>query len=135
MVLQKIKEHQLFDKYSKCEFWLRSVRVLGHIISSEGVEIDPTKTEAVKKLPRPLTPTEIRSFLGLPGYYQSFEYRFVPIASSLTTLTQKCNKFEWLEACERSFQMLKHNLTFAPVLTLLEGTKGFVVYYDASEWV
>ena len=70
VVLDVLKEHQLFAKYSKCEFWLRSVTFLGHIISSEGVEVDPRKTEAVKNCPRPLTPTDIRSFLGLADYYR-----------------------------------------------------------------
>ena len=70
VVLQFCKEHKLFDKYSKCEFWLRSVTFLGHIISSERVEVDPRKTEAVKNCPRPLTPTDIRSFLGLADYYR-----------------------------------------------------------------
>ena len=70
VVLQVLKENQLFAMYCKCEFWLRSVTFLGHIISSEGVEVDPRKTEAVKNCPRPLTPTDIRSFLGLADYYR-----------------------------------------------------------------
>ena len=89
------KEHQLFDKYNKCEFWLRSVAFLWHIISSEGVGVYPRKTETVKNWPRPLTPIDIRSFLGLAGYYQSFVYGFASIASPLTTFTKKSKKFEW----------------------------------------
>ena len=88
---------------------------LGHIISSEGVEVDPRKTEAVKNV-------------GLEGYYRRFVDGFASIASPLTTLTQKSKKFEWSEACERSFKILKNKLTFAPVLTLPEGTKVFIVY-------
>ena len=72
VVLQVLKEHHLFAKYIKCEFWLRSLTFLGHIFSSEGVEVDPRKTEAVKNRPRQLTPTYIRSFLGLGGYYRRF---------------------------------------------------------------
>ena len=60
-----LKENQLFAKYNKCEFWLRSVAFLGNIVTSEGVEVDPRKNEAVKNCPRPLTPIDIRSFLGL----------------------------------------------------------------------
>ena len=86
VVLQTLKEHQLYAKYSKCEFWLRSVNFLGHIISSEGVEVDPWKMEAMKTWPRSLTPTNIRSFLGLAGYYQRFVDGFASIASPLTTL-------------------------------------------------
>ena len=86
----------------------------------------------VKNWPRPLTLTNIRSFLGLADYYQRFVDSFASIASTLTTLTQKSMKFEWSEACEKSFQLLKDSLTSAPVLTLPEGTKGFVVYCDVS---
>ena len=131
-MLQTLKEHQLYAKYGNCEFWLRSVTFLGHIISSEGVEVDPRKMEAMKNWPRPLTPTNIRSVLGLVGYYRRFVDSFASIAYPLTTLTQKRRKFEWSVACEKSFKLLKHKLTSAPVLTLPEGTKGFVVYCDAS---
>ena len=67
VALQTLKEHQLFSKYNKCEFWLRSGTFLGHIFSSEGVEVDPRKMKVVKNWPRPLTPIDIRSFLGLAG--------------------------------------------------------------------
>ena len=97
-----------------------------------GIEVDPKKTETVKNWPRPLTVTVIRSFLGLAMYYRRFIYGFASIASLLTTLTQKKFKFKWTEACEKVFQKFKDKLTFAPVLTLPEGTEGFVMYYDAS---
>ena len=102
---------------------------LGQIISSEGVEVDPRETEAVKNWPRPLTPTDINSFFGLASYYRRFVDGLVSITSPLT---HKSKKFEWSEACENSFQLFKDRLTSALVLTLLEGTKGLVVYYDAS---
>ena len=105
---------------------------LWNIISSERVEVDPRKTEAVKNWPRPLTTTDIRSLLGLAGYYRRFPDGLVYIVSPLTTLTQKCKKFEWSEACKKSFQLLKDSFTSALVLTLPEGTKGFVMYSDAS---
>ena len=69
VVLQILKEHQLFAKYRKCNFWLRSVTFLGHIISTKGVEVDPRKTEVLKNWPTPLSPNDIRSFLCLAGYY------------------------------------------------------------------
>ena len=93
VVLQILKEHQLFAKYSKCKLWLRSVAFHGHIISSEGIEVNPKKIEAVKNLPRPLTPTDIRSFLGLAGYCRKFVDGFPSIVSPLTTLTQNSVKF------------------------------------------
>ena len=109
-----------------------SEEFLGHIISSEGIEVDPRKTEVVKNWPRLLTPTDIRSFLGPAGYYRRFVIDFASIASPLTTLTLKSKKFECWRAWEGSFQILKDRLTSSPVLTLLKGTKYFVVYCDAS---
>ena len=81
---------------------------------------------------RPLTPTNIRSFLGLAGYYRTFVDGFASILSPLHILNQKNMKFEWSDPCERSFQILKDRLTFTSMLTLTEGTKGFMVYCDAS---
>ena len=86
----------------------------------------------VKNFPRPLTQTDIRSLLGLAGYYWRFVNGYVSIASLLTILTQRSKKFEWSEACEKSFQMLKDRFTSTSVLTLSEGKKGFVVYCDTS---
>ncbi|KAH0778029.1 hypothetical protein KY290_009440 [Solanum tuberosum] len=131
-VLQTLKDKELYAKFSKCEFWLKSVAFLGHIVSGDGIKVDTRKIEAVQNWPRPTSPTEIRSFLGLAGYYRRFVEGFSTIASPLTKLTQKTVKFQWSEACEKSFQELKKRLTIAPVLTLPEGTQGFVVYCDAS---
>ena len=127
VVLQVLKEHKIFSKYSKCEFWLRSIAFLGHIMSSEGIEVDQKKIEVVRNWPRPLAPIDFRSFLGLFGCYKRFVDGFESVAYSLATLTQKKVMFEWLEACKRSLQEFKEKLTYAMVLTLSEGTKGFVV--------
>ena len=70
--LHVLKEHQLYFKFSNCEFYIRIVDFLGHIIFGDGVEVDPKKTDTVKNWPRPLTPTYIRSFIGLAGYYRRF---------------------------------------------------------------
>ena len=86
----------------------------------------------MKNCPRPLTPADIRSLLGLAGYYRRFVHGFVSMASPLTILTQKCRKFEWSETCERSFKILKDKLTSSAMLTLPKGTKGFFVHCDAS---
>ena len=95
MMSQVLKENQLFSKYSKCEFLLRSVVFFGHIISTEGFEIIPTKTEAVKNWPRRLNLTRITSFFSLRCYYWRFLDGFASIASCLSTLTQKRKKIEW----------------------------------------
>ena len=84
---------------------------LGHVVSDQGVEVDPKKTEAVKNCPKALTPTDIRSFLVLVGYYRGFVEGFSSIAAPLTALTKKKAKFEWAETCEKSFQELKDRLT------------------------
>ncbi|XP_075092520.1 uncharacterized protein LOC142172747 [Nicotiana tabacum] len=125
-------DHKLYAKFSKCEFWLKLVAFLGHIISGEGVKVDSQKIEAVKNWPRPTSVSDIRSFLGLAGYYRRFVEGFSSISSPLTRLTQKKVKFQWSDACEKSFEELKKRLTSAPVLTLPEGNEGFVVYCDAS---
>ncbi|KAH0711565.1 hypothetical protein KY289_007524 [Solanum tuberosum] len=132
IVLQTLKDKELYAKFSKCEFWLKSVAFQGHIVSGDGIKVDTRKIEAVQNWPRPTSPTEIRSFLGLAGYYRRFVEGFSTIASPLTKLTQKTVKFQWSEACEKNFQELKKRLITAPVLTLPEGTQGFVVYCDAS---
>ena len=121
----------MYVKLSKYEFWLERVTFLGHVISAEGVFVDPQKVEAVLKWERPTLVTEIRSFLGLARYYRRFIEGFSLIATLLTQLTRKNKKWVWSEECEKSFQELKR-LTTAPVLTLPSGTEGFVVYSDAS---
>ena len=105
---------------------------LGHVISAEGVFVDPQKVEAVLKWERLTSVTEIRSFLGLAGYYRRFIKGFSLIATPLTQLTRKNKKWVLSEEFEESFQELKRRLTTALVLTLPSGIEGFVVYSDAS---
>ncbi|GKB90380.1 reverse transcriptase domain-containing protein [Tanacetum coccineum] len=105
---------------------------LGHVIDSQGIYVDPAKIKAVKNWASPTTPTEVRQFLGLAGYYQRFIKYFSKIAKSLTELTQKNKKYIWGEDQESAFQLLKHKLCEAPILTLQEGNNDFVVYCDAS---
>ncbi|XP_069144426.1 uncharacterized protein [Solanum lycopersicum] len=131
-VVKVLTQHQLYAKFIECEFWLRSVNFLGHVVSDQGVEVDPRKTEAVKNWPKPLTPTDIRSLLGLDGYNQRFVEGFSSIDAQLTALRNKKSKFEWTETCEKSFQELKDRLTSAPVLTLPKSGENYTVYCDAS---
>ncbi|GJX60693.1 putative reverse transcriptase domain-containing protein [Tanacetum coccineum] len=132
LILNLLKNEELYAKFSKCEFWLSKVQFLGHVIDSEGIHVDPAKIEAIKDWASPKTPTEIRQFLGLAGYYRRFIEGFSKIARPMTKLTQKSVKFEWGEKAEAAFQLLKQKLCSAPILALPEGSENFVVYCDAS---
>lgn len=94
--------------------------------------VDPQKVVVVKKWPRPTTPINIKNFLGLASYYRMLVESFSLIGSPLTKLTQKKLKFVWSDGYEGSFEKLKDKFTSAPILTLLKGTDGFVLYYDVS---
>ncbi|GJU44137.1 putative nucleotidyltransferase, ribonuclease H [Tanacetum coccineum] len=109
IILELLKKEKLYAKFSKCDFWIHIVQFLGHLIDSQGLHVDPAKIEAVKNWASPTTPTEIRQFLGLAGYYQRF-----------------------IEDQESAFQLLKQKLCEAPILALPEGNDDFVVYCDAS---
>ena len=89
IVLEILRKERLYAKFSKCEFWLKEVQFLGHVISKEGILVDPAKIEAVSNWERPTTPTEVRSFIGLAGYYRRFVKDFVEIAGPLIRLTRK----------------------------------------------
>ncbi|GAU47914.1 hypothetical protein TSUD_404670, partial [Trifolium subterraneum] len=132
IVLNILREKQLYAKFSKCEFWLSEVKFLGHVISQGGVSVDPSKVEAVLNWERPRTVSEVRSFLGLAGYYRRFILGFSEIALPLTWLTRKGAAFVWDEFCENSFNLLKQKLTSAPVLVIPDPDKKYVVYCDAS---
>lgn len=132
LVLDLLRKEQLYAKSSKCEFWLTKVQFLGHVISAKGIHVDPAKIEAVKSWNSPKTPSEIRSFLGLAGYYRRFIENFSKIASPMTKLTQKNEPFVWSSEQEDAFQLLKQRLCDAPILSLPVGTENFVVYCDAS---
>ena len=104
IVLQALKDHQLYAKFSKCEFWLTEVKFLGYIVLASGVSVDPEKVEAVMSWERPNSVFEIRSFLGLMRYYKRFIEDFPPLAALMTRLTRKGVKFEWDDLCEKAFQ-------------------------------
>ncbi|GJW34536.1 putative nucleotidyltransferase, ribonuclease H [Tanacetum coccineum] len=132
LVLELLRKEKLYAKFSKCEFWLQEVHFLGHVVNQNGIHVDPSKIEAVKNWKTPTTPSEIRSFLGLAGYYRRFIANFSKIAKPLTSLTQKNQKYVWGMEQEEAFQTLKNNLCDAPILTLPDGVEDFVVYCDAS---
>nr|GEV09914.1 hypothetical protein [Tanacetum cinerariifolium] len=127
------EEHEEHLKIiSECEFWILKVRFLGHVIDSRGIHVDPVKIKSIKDWSSPKTPTEIRQFLGLAGYYRRFIEGFSKIAKSMTKLTQKGIEFDWDEKEENAFQLIKQKLYSASILASPEGSKDFVVYCDAS---
>nr|GEY43044.1 putative reverse transcriptase domain-containing protein [Tanacetum cinerariifolium] len=131
-ILKLLKKEELYAKFSKCEFWIPKVQFLSHMINSQGIHVDLTKIESIKDWVSPKSPTEIRQFLGLAGYYQRFIEGFFKIAKPMTKLTQKKIMFEWGDKQEAAFQLLKQKLCSAPILALPEGSEDFVTYCDAS---
>jgi hypothetical protein len=131
-ILEKLREHKLYAKFSKCEFWLSEVGFLGHIVTKDGIAVDPAKVTAVTEWEPPKNVGEIRSFLGLAGYYRRFIENFSKIAKPMTELLKKEKKFEWTEGCENSFKELKKRLVSAHVLCLPNLEKEFQVYCDVS---
>ena len=132
LVLQILREKKLYAKLSKCDFWLKEVSFLGHIVSAEGIRVDPAKIEAMVNWTPPRSVTEVRSFLGLAGYYRRFMKGFSVIASPLTKLLKKGVKFEWTNKYQNSFEQLKEMLVEAPVLTQPTSGKEYPLYSDAS---
>ena len=132
VVLETLRKEQLYAKLNKCEFWLNEVSFLGHIVSKEGIRVDPKKIEVVIEWKPPRNVIEIRSFLGLADYYRIFVKGFSMIAAPMTRLLQKDVRFEWSENCQRSFEKLKAFLTKALVLTQLTCSKEYVIFSDAS---
>ncbi|KAI3786425.1 hypothetical protein L1987_40092 [Smallanthus sonchifolius] len=132
LILELLKREQLYAKFSKCEFWIREVQFLGHVVNEKGIHVDPSKIEAIKNWVAPTTPTEVRQFLGLAGYYRRFIEGFSKISQPLTALTQKGKAYNWGDNQVLAFQHPKQKLCSAPILALPEGTDDFVVYCDAS---
>nr|GFC61084.1 reverse transcriptase domain-containing protein [Tanacetum cinerariifolium] len=95
LILELLNKEKLYAKFSKCEFWIPRVQFLGHVIDSRGIYVDPAKIESFKDWASPKTPTEIRQFLGLAGYYRRFIEGFSKIAKPMTKLTQKKVMFDW----------------------------------------
>jgi hypothetical protein len=132
VVLQRLRDHHLYAKFSKCEFWLDTVKFLGHTISSDGISIDPSKVQEVLDWKPPTSVNQICSFLGLAGYYQRFIPDFSRIAKPMIERLKKGVKFSWDQKCEDAFHTLRAHLTTAPVLAQPDVSKPFDIYCDAS---
>ncbi|WVZ49155.1 hypothetical protein U9M48_000532 [Paspalum notatum var. saurae] len=127
LVLQRLREHRLYAKLSKCEFWIDEVPFLGHIVSKGGIAVDPRKVSAVVNWEIPRTPREIRGFLGLAGYYRRYIENFSKVAKPMTSLLEKDATFKWTEARQKAFDELKKRLTTAPILVLPDPAKKFTL--------
>jgi hypothetical protein len=119
-VLQKVQDNQLYAKYNKCELWIDEVPFLGHIIYNGGILVDPAKVKEIVEWGIPSTVTEVRSFLGLAGYYWRFIEGFSKIAKPMTSLLEKGREFKWDWKCQDSFNQLKLRLMSPPMLVMLD---------------
>ena len=131
LTLQVLREHQLYAKLTKCDFYRDRIQYLGHIISEEGISVDPEKIKSIINWPTPRSVMDIRSFMGLAGYYRRFIKGFSKVAHAITSLQKRRVKFEWTSKCEESFQRLKNLLTSAPVLKVANPERDFLVCTDA----
>ena len=131
IVLLALRDHQLYAKFSKCEFWLTKVKFLGHMVSALSVFVDKEKVEVVMSWEGPKSVFKIGSFLGLARYYMRFIKDFSRLAAPMTRLTRKEVKFKWNDSCEKAFQDLKRRLTSAPILIVSERGQRYTVYCDA----
>ena len=131
-VLQKLREHRLFAKRSKCDFFLSEVEFLGHMVTADGIKMDGHKIAAVREWPTPTCPRDVRSFLGLIGYYRRFIKDFSRLAAPLTELTRSDVPFRWSAEQRAAFDALKTAIQTAPVLATPNLDKPFIVYTDAS---
>ncbi|XP_039029393.1 uncharacterized mitochondrial protein AtMg00860-like [Hibiscus syriacus] len=132
VILQTLRGKKLYAKLSKCKFWLTEVAFFGHVISIEGIRVDPQRIKAILDLEVPRNVSEVRSFLGLAGYYQRFVKDVLMIFSHLTKLLKKSVPFIWTNRCQESFESLKEVLTDATVLVQPESGKDYTTYSDAS---
>ena len=120
LTLQLLKEHQLYAKLRKCDFYKDRIQYLGHIISEEGISMDPDKIEAIMNWPTTRNVTDVISFMGLVGYYRRFIEGFSKVAHAITSLQKNGIKFEWTLRCEERFQKLKKLLIGAPLLKVVD---------------
>ena len=115
MALQRLWEHQLYAKLSKCEFWISEVLFMGHIINRDGLAVDPKKVVDILDQKEPRDVCGIKSFIGMAEYYRCFIEGFSKIARPMTVLLAKKVEFKWTPECQESFETLKKKLTTTPV--------------------
>jgi hypothetical protein len=131
IALTRLREHQLYAKFSKCVFWLEEIQFLGHVMSANGIVVDPSRVKDFLEWKPPTTVHQVRSFLGLAGYYRRFIPDFSKLVKPITSLLKNDTKFNWTLRCNEAFEQLKVLLTTAPVLAQPDIEKPFDVYCDA----
>jgi hypothetical protein len=131
MVLQRLREHQLYAKLCKCEFWISKVLFLGHIINKEGLAMDPKKVADIRNWKAPTYARGIKSFIGMAGYYRRFIEGFSKIVKPMTAFLGNKVEFKWTQKCQEACEALKEKLTTLHVLVLPDVHKPFSVYCDA----
>jgi hypothetical protein len=131
-VLDTLRKYKLYANLSKCHLYQSSVSFLGHIVSSNGVQMEPEKVKAIQDWPTPKSVQDIRSFLGLAGYYRKFIQNFSKISSPLTELLKKDVSFEWTTRQGQAMNELKQAIMTAPVLINPDHKLPFTVVTDAS---
>ena len=138
-VFQKLADAGLKLKPSKCEFFKAEINYLGHVVSKDGIRTDEKKIQVIRDWPRPVTVTDVRSFLGFTNYYRKFIYRYAQVAKPLNALIAgenakfKRRKVEWSEVCQEAFEKLKEICSTTPILAYADYTKPFRLHTDASE--
>jgi hypothetical protein len=132
IMLTRLREHQLYAKFSKCAFWLEEIQFLGHVLSTKGIAVDPSKVKDILEWKPPTTIHQIRSFLRLASYYRRFILDFSKLMKPITSLLKNDTKFNWSSRCNEAFKQLKVLLTTALVLAQPNIEKLFDVYCDAS---
>jgi hypothetical protein len=132
IVLTRLREHQLYAKFSKCVFWLEEIQFLGHVLSAKGIAVDPSKVHDILEHKPPTIIHQVQSFLGLAGYHRRFIPVFSKIVKPITGLLKNDTKFDWSSKCNEAFEQLKVLLTTALVLAQQDIEKPFDVYCDAS---
>lgn len=123
----------MYAKYNKCEFFKEQIQYLRHIITKEGIAVDPKKIKTIMEWLISKDVADIRSFMGLAGYYRLFVEGFSRVTYPITSLQKKGKAFRWTTDCQRSFHQLKNLFTTTPILSIADSSKEYVVFTDASK--
>jgi hypothetical protein len=133
IVLQTLRKHKLYPKFDKCDFYQKEIQYLGHVISSEGIVVDPEKIKAIMEWSVPKDVADIQSFMAITRYYCRFIEGFSKIAYPIMSLQKKGTKFNWSQKCQDSFNKLKELLKSEPILKVADRDKDFTVCVDTSK--